>query len=130
MSKANRKKTVQLGMPLGTASGKLRKAILFALLRQCKKDRCCRCGKIIETIDELSIEHIIPWLDSENPVELFFDLNNIAFSHLSCNISVSRQPDKGKILTHPSVNAYDRGCRCVECKRLKSEKQKRNRKPR
>ena len=28
----------------------------------------------------------MPWLDSINPKESFFDINNIAFSHLSCNV--------------------------------------------
>ena len=45
----------------------------------------------------LSIEHKIPWLDSDNPKELFFNLEkNIAFSHLSCNISAARQNREGK----------------------------------
>lgn len=37
------------------------------------------------------IEHKIPWLDSDKPKELFFDLENIGFSHLSCNIKARRQ---------------------------------------
>lgn len=45
-------------------------------------------------MDELSIEHKTPWLDSEDPKALFFDLNNIAFSHLSCNVSAAKHPNK------------------------------------
>ena len=127
MSKSNQKKTIQLGMPVGTASHKLRKLILFTLLRQCNKDTCHRCDETIETIEELSIEHVTAWLDSKAPKELFFDLKNIAFSHLKCNISTAKKPHKGKILKHPGVNAYDKGCRCSDCKRLKREKQKRYR---
>ncbi|MBP7540882.1 MAG: hypothetical protein KA802_13235 [Saprospiraceae bacterium] len=39
------------------------------------------------TRETFSIEHKVSWLNSNNPVELYFDLNNISFSHLSCNIS-------------------------------------------
>lgn len=85
MTKGNNKKAEQLGMPYGTASNRLRKLILFKLLQECGKDTCYRCGKKIENPNELSIEHKINWLDSDNPVEIFFDLENIAFSHLSCN---------------------------------------------
>lgn len=86
------KKNSQLGMPLGTASSKLKKKILFHLLKETGKNICFQCGKTIENEDELSIEHKIPYLDSENPTELFFDIENIAFSHLSCNIRAARHP--------------------------------------
>lgn len=36
----------------------------------------------------------MPWLDSDNPISNFFDLNNIAFSHLKCNIADRRRPNK------------------------------------
>lgn len=91
MKESRKKKDEQLGMPLGTASAKLRKSILFSLLRESHKNVCYQCGRIIDEEDELSIEHKIPWLDSDNPKELFFNLENIAFSHLSCNISAARQ---------------------------------------
>jgi hypothetical protein len=35
--------------------------------------------------ETLSIDHVIPWLHSDNPIELFFDLKNIKFSHKKCN---------------------------------------------
>lgn len=90
--KSIEKKQKQLGMPIGTASAKLRKSILFSLLRETKKNICYQCGKVIETEEELSIEHKIPYLDSDDPKRLFFDLNNIAFSHLKCNIRAARHP--------------------------------------
>lgn len=93
MDNSLRKKQEQLGMPLGTASAKLRKSILFSLLKETGKNICFQCGRIIENEDELSIEHKIPYLDSKNPKELFFDLNNIAFSHLSCNVKAARHPN-------------------------------------
>lgn len=88
--KLNDKKRSQLGMPNGTATARLRKSILFQLVKETGRNICHQCGKEIVSEDELSIEHKIPWLDSENPIELFFDLNNIAFSHLRCNIGTCR----------------------------------------
>lgn len=92
MDKYNNKKSEQLGMPLGTASAKLRKSILFRLLKDSGKNVCFQCGEKIECEEELSIEHKTPWLDSSNPKELFFSLDNIAFSHLKCNIKAARRP--------------------------------------
>ena len=80
-------------MSFGKANAKLRKMILFDLVKECNKDICYRCKKRIDKIEDLSIEHKIAWLDSANPRELFFDLNNIAFSHLDCN-SKNRRIDK------------------------------------
>ena len=90
----NKKKTSQLGMPPGTAANKLRKNILFSLLCLLNLNTCWQCKREIESADVLSIEHKVPWLHSEDPVGLYFDLNNIAFSHLKCNIASARQPNK------------------------------------
>lgn len=84
---SNEKKSLMLGMPHGTAQHKLRKSILFSLLVKYGQNKCYRCEKEIVNIDQLSIEHKKAWLNSENPKELFFDLENIAFSHLKCNFS-------------------------------------------
>jgi hypothetical protein len=81
----NKVKAAQLGMPIGTAAGRLRKKILFSLLQRLDEDVCFKCGEEIESTDELSIEHKKPWLHTDDPVGLFFDIDNIAFSHLSCN---------------------------------------------
>lgn len=74
----------QLGMPHGTANHRLRKNILFHLLLKHGENICVRCEQTIETVDDLSIEHIKPW--EAISVELFWDLNNIAFSHIGCNV--------------------------------------------
>jgi hypothetical protein len=80
---SNQRKARFLGMPHGTAAGKLRKNILFHLLKKHNENVCERCKTLIESVDDLSIEHIKPW---ENvSVDLFWDLENIAFSHLHCN---------------------------------------------
>jgi len=82
-SKTNRNKNEFLGIAYGTACSKLRKMIMFDLLKQLNKDVCYKCGKQIENVDDFSIEHKNPWLYVDK--DLFWDLNNITFSHLKCN---------------------------------------------
>ena len=55
------KKNATLGMPHGTASGRLRKIILFDLLKRHKENTCFKCGTEIVDVDDLSIEHKLPW---------------------------------------------------------------------
>lgn len=116
MSKSNEEKSSQLGMPHGTARNKMVKGLLFSLMQKCGMDKCHQCGEVISSVDDLSIEHKTPWLHSEDPVRLFFDPDNVAFSHLSCNCSASRGYT-GKITSPcPSAAAYNRGCRCQGCR--------------
>lgn len=70
-------------MPFGTACHRLRKLVLFDLLKKYDDNVCLKCGKIIESVDDLSMEHKEPWLDVDP--SLFWDLANIAFSHIKCN---------------------------------------------
>jgi len=58
---SNARKAAFLGMPYGTASGRLRKIIMFNLLQRLNENVCFMCGKIINTPDEPSIEHKKPW---------------------------------------------------------------------
>ena len=95
----NEKKDVQLGMSHGKASARLRKLLLFRLVQNAKEDVCYRCGIKILDVDDLSIEHKVPWLDSDDPPAMFFDLENVTFSHMSCNYSVARKSTKLTKLT-------------------------------
>jgi hypothetical protein len=83
ISKSGARKSAFLGMPHGTAGNRLRKLILFDLLQRHGENVCFKCSKKIETPDELSIEHKQPWEGVS--VELYWSLDNIAFSHLRCN---------------------------------------------
>lgn len=73
----------QLGMPHGTAANKLRKNILFHLLKKLEENICFSCGLEIQSVEDLSIEHKEPW--ENRSVDLFWNINNIAFSHIGCN---------------------------------------------
>jgi hypothetical protein len=83
MGTTDHRKKQQLGMPFGTACNKLRKNIMFSLVQRVGWDICFKCGKKIDSVDEFTIEHKIPWLDNDS--DLFWDLDNIAFSHAKCN---------------------------------------------
>lgn len=92
MSKSTDKKSSQLGMKVGSAVHLLRKNILFSFAKKLNLDTCYHCKSTIITTREFSIEHKIPWLD--NDPKLFWDLENIGFSHLSCNVRASRRRKK------------------------------------
>lgn len=94
MTKGNEKKHQLLGMNAGTAFHQLRKSIIFQLVCETGKDSCFRCEEKIETVAEFSIEHKDAWMSCNDPLAAFFDLNNIAFSHYSCNCKAASKPRK------------------------------------
>ena len=113
-------------MDAGTAAARLNRKILFSMICELGRDKCHQCGGQM-TLEDFSVEHITPWLDSEDPVGLFFDLKNISFSHLYCNCIASRSHNKGKVSTkHGTSQMYNYyKCRCEVCKAYKSEQNKR-----
>ena len=84
MPDANQRRSALLGMPFGTACNRLRRMVMFDLLQRHKENVCYKCGKIILKTDDLTLEHKEAW-QSVGP-SLFWDLNNIAFSHRQCNL--------------------------------------------
>lgn len=107
------KKHQQLGMNASTASARLVKDILFMYVVS-SGQVCYRCGGKLDRAT-FSIEHITPWLDSEDPVRLFFDLDNIGFSHLRCNVEARRI--KYSKAPHGTNAKYKTGCKCENCKK-------------
>ena len=85
MDRRSTRKSEQLGMPYSKASYLLHKQILFHLVQKSGLDTCFRCGERISCCAELSIDHKVAWLYSADPLDLFFDLGNIGFSHRQCN---------------------------------------------
>lgn len=83
MSNSNAKKSATLGMSHSTATNRLRKNILFHLLKKHSENICFKCSKVIDKVEHLSVEHKKPW--ESISAELFWDLENIAFSHMFCN---------------------------------------------
>lgn len=108
------KKRAQLGMPIGTASNRLLKDLLFKLALEAGY-RCHRCSGELDR-KTLSVEHKEPWLDSDDPVGRFFDLENIGFSHRACNIGAARKPNK-KYLTKEDRLEAERAGRAARMRR-------------
>lgn len=92
MSKATDKKSLQLGMPFGNARTILVRTLMFTMIQQLGKDVCYRCKQRIERAEEFSIDHKEPWQDVST--DLFWDINNIAFSHRGCNSRAARRDMK------------------------------------
>jgi len=70
------------------------------------------CSKDLQTQEfyqDFTIDHKKSWYN--NP-KLFWDLNNIAFSHLKCN---SAYTSNNKRAQHGSETKYRSGCRCPKC---------------
>lgn len=88
-------KNRQLGMDAGTAYYRLKQDVIWSLLVRCGLEKCHVCGEDM-CRDTFSIEHIKPWLHSDDPVKLFWDMNNISFSHLACNYGRRRRPQKSE----------------------------------
>ncbi len=126
---SNREKSIALGMNYSTASNRLRKMIMWKFVVDTGQDVCFRCSSKIELISDLSIEHKDEWQQATNPRESFFDLDNIAFSHLTCNIRAAQSYNGQKEycpLGHPydAVNTYvdtqDRR-KCRKCHRERNK---------
>jgi hypothetical protein len=83
MNARGARKSAFLGMPHGTPASRLRKMVMFSLPERHGENVCLKCSEKIEAAEELSIEHKQPWEGVS--VELFWSMDNIAFSHPRCN---------------------------------------------
>lgn len=97
-------------MPFGTAQNRLRQDLFWMLLVETGRTKCCICNEEMSR-DTFSIEHKVAWQDSDEPQELFFDLNNIDFAHRSCNCRNAKR----WVASCGSIAKYNKGCRCEKC---------------
>ena len=89
MSKETRKVHEDLlGMSMSTARSRLLQKFLFSVLVRSGENICCRCGKEIETSEQLCLDHVEPW--REVSASLFWDLDNIKPAHFGCNSAAKR----------------------------------------
>lgn len=106
----SKKKNELLGMNSSTASGRLVKDLLFNFVDK-SGIKCLRCGEKM-TRDTFSVDHIESWQRSNNPTQSFFDLDNISYSHKSCNSSAAFR----KKAAHGGRTRYESyKCRCAKC---------------
>lgn len=106
-----------LGMSIGKATRMLERSIILKLAQKCGMDNCFSCKEKILTIEDLSIEHKKPWY--KKSVELFFDLDNIAFSHRKCNRPYERMGKKiVKLVEYPEGKAW-----CSSCQKFRDKEE-------
>ena len=112
----NKNRDEKLGFDLGRARVRLAKEVQFMLIQKAGMGTCYRCGQQL-TPQDVSIDHKIGFTNSENPEEMFFDLTNIAFSHLACNMAHKEV----RAVKHGTEWAYNKGCRCDICVKRRAE---------
>ncbi len=107
------------GVRSSTARFQLKNKLFFSYIKAAGDNTCYGCTKPIETVGELSIEHIEPHMGR---AEVFWDLENIAYSHLDCNKRrgyrrpLPDRPVPKPNLIHGRRSTYvNRGCRCYLC---------------
>jgi len=124
---SNAEKAKLLRMPYGTANSRLRKMLLFKFAGELDpfgRLRCYRCGTEVPSIDDFSIEHKEAWMSAEDPVKAFFDLDNIAFSHITCNVGAANREK----IHCPQGHIYGKDRTCSKCQ-SRNRKQFRDRHP-
>lgn len=105
-------KSEQLNMNISTAQHKLRTMLMFDLVVRLDENWCFRCNQKIDSIEQFSIDHKEPWLHVSP--DLFWNLNNIAFSHMSCNNSAKRI---NLTIEKKKKPCEDGTFRCSKCKK-------------
>jgi len=105
---STRGRTEENAKSLGMTAGEFRKKhrsmkrrLYFSLIEKAGMNICFQCGKPM-TYEDYSIEHKVPWLHADNALELFEDLDNLAFSHKSCNSKAARRSTKALKKSHTS----------------------------
>ena len=104
----SQRRAEQLEMDYGTASARLKKALMLHLLQRLGESNCFRCMQTITNPEELSIDHKESWLDVSPG--LFWDLNNVAFSHLRCNTTDRHAPAANRKALNEEAQPQPAGC--------------------
>src|SRR5437868_6523848 len=79
------KKNHLLKENFSSACYKLKKNIMFGLAGQLGLLVCLRCKKVIECVKDFSVDNKEAWMCANDPIQSFYSLTNIAFSHTRCN---------------------------------------------
>lgn len=99
----------KLGLHKSSAQRKLVRILLFEYVKNSGDNFCWQCGEEITELDKFSIEHKKPWSCAEDPKQAYFDLDNVTFSHLSCNSQkIRNSPHRRKLTAFDLDIAKDR----------------------
>lgn len=102
-----------MGMNPATARARLSASILFDFAGKLGLLDCWQCDEPIKTPAEFSIEHKKPYLWKD--LSLYWDLDNIAFSHLVCN----RKRTRNGAASHSRARYMRKQCQCQICHEIK-----------
>lgn len=78
----------QLGMRASTAFLRLHRMVTFDHICKLGLNECYHCKEPV-CVDTYSLGHMVPWFTFEDVVKGFFDPDNGAITHKSCNLSAS-----------------------------------------
>jgi len=120
-------KCEQLGIAHSVACQRLRKILLFDMAQRLNLTKCYRCGKEIADINDFTVDHIVPWRDSHDPLGVFLDLKNIAFSHHACNSGAARDGRVPPTHGQDGATLYRDGCRCQKCRDAQARRRRKYR---
>lgn len=79
------KKEKALGITWSTAINRLYRTIIKEYFKMKYQMTCYRCGNLVDE-NYFHIDHKVSWLNSENPLKFYLDIDNIAVSHPECNM--------------------------------------------
>jgi hypothetical protein len=113
---ANAAKTAFLGLSFGAANHRLHRAVMWSLIEQCGRTDCFRCGSPMDE-STYSVDHREPWLGES--VALFWDMQNIEFSHLRCNVDARRRGGPTTRKISPDIVETEGHRWCISCRESK-----------
>jgi 5-methylcytosine-specific restriction endonuclease McrA len=87
MSEISKRYSAMLGMDVSNALRKLARKMLFVFAEELGRTTCCRCGKRIETFQEMSLDHLENWIGHADAPKVFWDLANVRLAHVRCNVA-------------------------------------------
>lgn len=80
----------------GISKSKARRQLVTRILYDYFSDKlgrvfCFRCACSIDKEEEFHLDHIDGYLDSDDPLQKYLDIDNIAASHPYCNIAAGQR---------------------------------------
>lgn len=80
----NKRRGKLLGIDMKNARSKLYKFFAYAYFVLKHGASCRVCGETVQ-IDDMTLEHIKPWMLCDNPINAYYDLENVDLCHEECN---------------------------------------------
>ena len=71
--------------PVGSTVNKLQRKVIYALALKLGLLDCYRCGSFVEE-EDFSLDHKENWQGAIDEGSVFINPDNIAFSHMLCNV--------------------------------------------